>query len=234
MRSQRGKHYQDDQWFNQTWHPIFKEAVDDFNYLLSRGYATNAALELVGNRYHLNQRQRIAIRRISASAQEIENRKRRQCHTTELVHQEIDIDGFNLLILLESIMSGGYVFRCRDGLYRDIASVHGAYKRVIKTEEAIKLIGDTFNELQVSAVRWLLDAPIANSGKLKTFLQEVSEVKRYSWEVEVVKNPDHELVKSPRIVISSDGWILDQVNKWYNLGAYLIEHKIKEANVITV
>lgn len=232
MSSYRSKFPEDDQWFSGAWLPVFREAVDDQSYLLSRGYATNAALELVGNRYHLNQRQRMAVRRMSASTQEVANRRRRECHKTDLAHQAIDIDGFNLLILLESALSGGYVLYCRDGVYRDIASVHGAYKRVIKTEEAVRLLGDVVHELQITGTRWFLDAPVSNSGKLKTFLQEICKANGYSWEVEVVSNPDQELVKSTNIVISSDGWILDKAEKWYNLGAYLIEHKIKGANVI--
>lgn len=232
MSSQRGKHKEDDQWFGVAWLPVLREAVSDHSYLLSRGYPVQIALTLVGNRYYLNQRQQMAVRRMSASTQEITNRKHSECHISALAQQAVNIDGFNLLILLESVLSGAYVFRCRDGTYRDIASVHGAYKRVIETEEVIKLIGDTLKQLQVSDIRWILDAPISNSGKLKLFLQKLSEANGYSWKVEVDNNPNQALMKSTGIVITSDGWILDRVNKWCNLGAYLIEHKIQGANIV--
>ena len=39
MKRNRGKQSNDDNSFSSKWHPIFKKAVDDLCYLLSRGYA---------------------------------------------------------------------------------------------------------------------------------------------------------------------------------------------------
>ena len=38
------------------WITIFKEAVDDLCFLLTRGYGENSALSIVGNRYKLNKK----------------------------------------------------------------------------------------------------------------------------------------------------------------------------------
>jgi hypothetical protein len=56
----------------------------------------------------------------------------------------------------------------------------------------------------------------------------------FNWDTELVYNPDRELAKSPHVVVSSDGWILEQVAAWYNLGAYIIENHIKDGNIIEV
>lgn len=228
----RGKQSSDDKWFATKWHPVFKEAVDDLCFLLSRGYAENSALEIVGNRYKLNKRQRNAISRMSCSAQEIVKRKASECEVGELKDQMIEIDGFNLLIFLESALSRAFIFKGRDGLYRDISSVHGSYKRVIKTEEAILLVGKVLQTLQVKAVKWYLDQPVSNSGRLKTKLMELSRNHAFNWEVELVFDPDKVLIQSPNIIISSDGWILSQAQKWFNLSSYLIAQHLQEANVI--
>ena len=145
----RGKQSNDDKWFASKWHPIFAEAVNDFCYFLSRGYAENSVLQIVGNRYKLNKRQRNAILRISSSDQEINTRNQSICQIADIKNKIIDIDGFNLLILLESALSGAYIFKGRDGTYRDISSVHGSYKRVRKTENAILLVGNTLKEMKV-------------------------------------------------------------------------------------
>ncbi len=234
MSSHRGRKPHDDQLFGPHWLPILKEAVDDLGYLLTRGYSASAALAIVGNRYQLNQRQRMAVGRMSASDQEISQRKQKECKPIALQDQAVAIDGFNLLILLESVMSGAYIFKGRDGTYRDIASVHGSYKRVIQTEEAIPLAGDTLKALKVSAVRWVLDSPVSYSGQLKEFLYKLSEENGYHWEVTLIHNPDIVLAESQQIVISSDGWILDRVARWFNLGAYLIENKLPQAQTISV
>ena len=72
--------------------------------------------------------------------------------------------------MLESVLSGAYVFKGRDSIYRDISSVHSTYKRVEKTEEAICLVGTVLKEMNVKKVKWYLDEPISNSGRLKTRL----------------------------------------------------------------
>ena len=122
----RGKKSSDDKIFAPRWWPVFKEAVDDYCYLLSRGYTDHSITQIVGNRYRLNARQRIAIQRISASDQQVAARKASQQAFTTLKDQPIFIDGFNLLILLESALSGGFIFQGRDGTYRDLSSVHGS------------------------------------------------------------------------------------------------------------
>ncbi len=230
----RGKQSNDDKLFAAKWHPIFVEAVNDFCYLRSRGYANNSVLQIVGNRYKLNKRQRNAILRISSSNQEVDSRHRSMCKIAELKNKSIEIDGFNLLILLESALSGAYIFKGRDGTYRDISSVHGSYKRVQKTENAILLIGNTLREMEVQSVKWYLDQPVSNSGRLKTQLLEISNKNQFNWEVELVFDPDKVLAKSEKIIVSSDGWVLDQAKQWFNLGAILIEKYIKESNVIIV
>lgn len=230
----RGKHPNDDKLFSTKWHSIFKAAVDDLCYLLSRGYAASSALQVVGNRYKFNKRQRNALLRISCSEAEKAGRNGTACAATELENSIVEIDGFNLLILLESALSGAYLFKGRDGLYRDISSVHGSYKRVLKTEEAIRLTGKVLANYKVKLVKWYLDRPVSNSGKLKQRLLELSVMDELNWEVELVFNPDKVLAKSNNIVVSSDGWILDHAQKWFNLGAILIEQHIDDASVLEV
>lgn len=230
----RGKQSSDDKWFAPKWHPILKKTVDDLCYLLSRGYAEKSGLQVVGNHYKLNKRQRNAIRRISCSDQEILARQHSNHQPNELENKTIDIDGFNTLILLESALSGAYIFKGRDGNYRDISGVHGSYKRVKKTENAILLVRKTLSELKVKSIKWYLDQPVSNSGRLKMQLLDIGRRNNSNWDVEVVYDPDKILAESKSIVITSDGWILDRAQKWFNLGAYLMEKYIKEANVIVV
>ncbi len=230
----RGKESDDDKFFSQRWLSVLKEAVDDLCFLLTRGYAENSALQVVGNRYRLNKRQRNAVLRISCSNQSIEIRHSSCYLEDELEGKIVDIDGFNLIILLESALSGAYVFKGRDGLYRDISSVYGSYKRVVKTEEAILIVGRFLKDLKVKSVSWYLDQPVSNSGRLKTRLMEISNENDFRWYVNLVFDPDKVLSKSKNIVVSSDGWVLEQVEKWFNLGAYLIEGVIRSANVIDV
>jgi len=228
----RGKQSNDDRDFSEKWHPVIKEAVDDLCFLLSRGYGDTSSLQIVGNRYRLNKRQQAALLRISVGNNEVKVRIANELSKTKLENQDVEIDGFNLLILLESALSGAYIFKCRDGLYRDISSVHGSYKRVMNTENAILMIGDHLKAYKPKSVKWYLDQPVSNSGRLKTKLMELSRAHHYNWEVELVYDPDKVLAKSENVVVSSDGWILDHTKHWYNLGAEIIEGLEDKSNLL--
>lgn len=220
----RGKEGSDDRLFGniKTQHKI-KDAVVDMNYLLTRGFAEKSSLQLVGNRYRLNVRQQKAVQGMSASNSDLIRRKKQELFKDALYHNTIIIDGFNLLILLESWLSGAYIFKGLDGCYRDLSGVHGSYKRVQKTEDAFNIIATTLASLNVAKVTWVLDQPVSNSGRLKTFIREFAEKHQLNWNAILEYNPDVYLASSKDIVVSSDAWILNEATCWFNLGAYIIE-----------
>ncbi|NME71064.1 DUF434 domain-containing protein [Flammeovirga aprica] len=230
----RGKQSNDDKLFSSKYCAVIKEAADDLSFLLTRGYGPSISLEIVGNKYRLNKRQQLALSKISHSQEAIELRNSKELSKENLSDKCIEIDGFNILIIMESYLSGAFIFKGRDGLYRDISSVHGTYKRVSKTEEALLRIGNTLKEMKVRSVKWYLDQPISNSGSLKTKLLELSEFHGFNWEVELVFNPDKTLAKSNEVVISSDSWILNSAKQWFNLGGYLIDDNNENFNVLSI
>ena len=188
-----------------------------------------ASLQLVGNKHRLNVIQQQAVRGMSASQQQIERRKSHDIAFDNLDNETIIIDGFNLLIILESVLSGAYVFKGLDEAYRDLSGVHGTYKRVQQTENVLLIVG---NLLKKHKVIWVFDKPVSNSGKLKTMFRETAEQHDFNWEIILDNNPDKVLAKSDHIVVSADAWILDRAERWLNLGAYIIEQHISEATII--
>jgi len=230
----RGKEGSDDRLFGDSkMQEKLKKATQDMYYLLTRGFAEKSSVQLVGNRYRLNVRQQKALMGMSAGKQYLELRKAKELNTKELKNKTVLIDGFNLLITLESALSGAYLFKGMDGNYRDVSSVHGTYKRVQKTNDALQLIGKTLMKLGVSKVHWYFDQPVSNSGKIKTQLRELAEQENYPWEISLDHNPDKMLAASQEIVISSDAWILNECQQWFNLCGYIIENYIKEANIVS-
>ncbi|GAA4275285.1 DUF434 domain-containing protein [Aquimarina mytili] len=229
----RGKEASDDRLFGDPqMKQNMKEAAKDMCYLLSRGFAEKSSVQLVGNRYRLNARQQKALQGMSASEQQITSRKKRTVLPKQLKGRHVAIDGFNLLIILESALSGAYIFKGLDGYYRDISGVHGTYKRVQKTEEVLVMVGNVLNTLEVASVHWYFDTPVSNSGRLKTILREIAEQHHFLWTIDLVNNPDKALAESNDIVISSDAWVLDRAQKNVNLVAHLLDGHIKDANVI--
>lgn len=228
----RGQHANDVKLFHERWIPVLNEAVRDLSWLWSRGYSEKSALELVGNRYRLNNRQRHALRRAACSDQSVAHRKENRIAPPDLRGKQVAIDGYNLLITIEAALAGGIVLHCRDDCYRDIASVHGTYRRVEETMPALSMIGVSLQKLEVADVHWLLDKPVSNSGRLKGFMVELSQQYEFNWYVELVNNPDRTLSQmEDTVVVSSDGWVLDHTEQWYHLHQHIV-NAIPTANVI--
>ena len=222
----RGQHPNDHKIFAPKWQPILQEAVNDLSFLLSKGYGEKSATQLVGNRYRLNVRQQKALGRMSVPKSAAQQRQARACTIADLQNQAVAIDGFNLLILLEGALSGAYIFKGIDGVYRDVSGVHGSFKQVQKTEEAIDLIGQTLANFEVKKAYWFLDKPVSNSGRLKSRLLEKASNQGYDWEVELSFNPDKAVAEHGTIAISGDGWVLDHAARWVNLMAILLEKEL--------
>ncbi|MEO1451797.1 MAG: DUF434 domain-containing protein, partial [Bacteroidota bacterium] len=202
------------------------------SWLLSRGYSEKSGLKLVGDRYRLNMRQRKALLRASCPDEARTGRAAKCVNRQALQDEALAIDGYNLLITIESALGGGMIFHCRDGCYRDIASVHGTYRKVEETLPALTMIGVTLQKLAVSAVTWYLDRPVSNSGRLKGIMYELSNQYDFGWQIELVNNPDRTLAETKdSIVVSSDGWVLDHSDKWYNLHRSIVD-TIPTASVV--
>ncbi|PWV54505.1 DUF434 domain-containing protein [Chitinophaga sp. S165] len=201
-----------------------KLALDDMYYLLSRDYPQKASLALVGNRYDLIRRQQLALQGMSCSQQQLENRRNKELHNGDLKNKVVYIDGFNLLILLETAYAGGFVFKGLDGCYRDISSVHGTYKMISETGDVLIRIGNVLQQLEVQKVIWIFDAPVSNSGKLKGFCYELAEKHHFPWDIYLENDPDKYLIAGDKLVCSSDAWILDECSTWFNLGAWMLNN----------
>jgi hypothetical protein len=207
-------------------------ATADFSLLLTKGYAEKSALKLVGDKYSLTERQRLAVMRSACSDQQLASRNRRCVALKNLAGQPIVIDGYNVLITVEAAMSGGCVFKGRDGCFRDLASIHGTYRKVTETIPALQLVGEFLKEIGTARVLWLLDSPVSNSGRLKTLIGKLARDNHWNWEIKLLLSPDAELKKTDLIVASSDSVVLDDCKRWANLATEIINRKLATVRVI--
>lgn len=229
----RGKNTGDDTLFcSEKQIGKLKLAVEDMRYLLTREYPEKAASELVGNRYRLKTRQIQALRGASASDSQLYNRRLKHMETLDLKGETVYLDGFNVLILLESLLSGAYIFEGLDGCIRDLSGVHGTYKRVNQTLRAVELVAAFYQKNQIQKLVWIFDKPVSNSGRIKQIILEFAEQQQLNWEGDLQYNPDKFLAESSELIISSDAWILDHCKEWFNLIGYLIREEKLPVNLI--
>jgi len=231
-RSHRGPHPADDKLFAAGEISNLLGAIADFSLLLTKGYAEKSALKLVGDRFSLTERQRIAVMRSACSDEQLASRKHRRVELESLTDKSIAVDGYNVLITIEAAISGGVILKGRDGCFRDLASVHGTYRKVTETIPAVELIGQFLREAGAGKTLWLLDSPVSNSGRLKTLIGELARKNKWDWEVELILSPDSELKKTDLIVATSDSIVLDGCRCWVNLATEIIKSKLTSAKVI--
>jgi hypothetical protein len=231
-RTHRGPHPYDERLFAPEMVPRLREATGDLSWLLSRGYTTVSALKLVGDRYELEQRQRVAVSRCACSDAARARRQERQISLAGLRDQTLLIDGYNLLTTIEAALAGGFVLAARDGSFRDMASMHGTWRRVAETIPAAELIGAALAEIGVAGCQWYLDRPVSNSGRLKRILLDLAASNGWQWEVELVDDPDRILAAATLPVATADSAILDRCSAWVNLAAEAIRDRIPQARII--
>jgi hypothetical protein len=232
-RSHRGPHPQDVELFAPAALPRLRAAAGDLSWLLSRGYALPGALQVVGNRYDLETRQRQAVTRCACSDEAFAHRRSTEVLTDALPGSTLLIDGYNVLTTVEAALGGAVVLHARDNCLRDIAGVHGTYRRVEETLPALERAGAYLRARQVARCVWYLDAPVSNSGRLKQVIESVAREAGWGWSVEVVANPDAELSAAREAVVATaDGMILDRCRQWFSLARAVVGETVPGARVI--
>lgn len=230
-RRHRGPHPLDAKLFTPDQIAALRGAVSDFSWLLERGYAAKSALQLVGNRFGLHERQRLAVLRSSCGETARLDRLARELGTANWCERVMQLDGYNVLMTVEAALSGGVMLRGRDGCLRDMAALHGNFRRVEETAVAANLIGEWMHKHNVARAIWWLDSPVSNSGRLKSLLLEIASMRGWNWEVHLAFDADAALKKldDDSIVVSADSVVLDNVGAWANLAGALVEAQIDRA-----
>jgi hypothetical protein len=232
MRAHRGADPRDSEVFGPPYLPALRGAVVDLSWLLGRDYAPVSALKLVGDRWCLTARQRQAVRRAACSDDARERRLTHRLAPAQLAGNELVIDGFNVLTTIEAALGGAIVIVCRDTTCRDIAAIHGGYRKVAETEPALDRLIGVLTKLSVRKCRWLFDRPVSNSGRIRNLVLEKAVERSLDWSVDLVDNPDPILSSAAEIIATADSAILDRGPTWINLARLAIETTCPRAMVV--
>lgn len=226
-RTHRGPHPRDVGHFAAEALPDLRTAVGHLSWLLTRGYVNPSALKLVGDRFGLTDRQRTAVRRCACADAALADRTARRVMPDELRGTRLRVDGFNLVTTVEAALGGGVLLVGRDGATRDMASMHGNYRRVAETGPALHAIRDALDAAAPTAVDWLLDRPVSNSGRLAAMIREAADGR--PWTAACVPDPDlllrpdtplpgdDDADAGPFVAVTADAGVLDRCGRWCDL-----------------
>ncbi len=233
-RVHRGPHPEDGAAFGPAMWPALRRAVGELSWLLTRGYAEKSALKLVGDRYNLTERQRTAVRRCACPDDALAGRREREVAPAEIAGRPVLLDGYNVLTTVEAALAGGVILEGRDRCLRDLASMHGTFRKVRETAPAIELLGGVLQTMAVSRCTWYLDRPVSNSGRLRETILQRAQAHHWPWTVELCDDPDALLAASADVVVTADSVILDRCARWLNLARLTVQTQVLGARLVSL
>jgi len=209
-----------------------KEARRDLRYLLDRGYNKQSALKLVGDRYQLSRVERSILFRSVYSEREVELIRSRRADLSELEGEELWIDGFNVLNTVEAILRGDYIILCDDGVVRDFSEMHSKYRITELTEEAVASIAHLLESARVGLAVVLFEEQVSRSGELAALTRRLMSEIGVKCSARTARAVDSELVRSGKIVATSDSAILLRCRRFIDLPSHL--GILKRAKVLSL
>jgi hypothetical protein len=187
---------------------ILFDAYRDLKYLLNRGYRKSIALNFVANHYKLRLKERHLLARCVFSDEDIETRMKKIKPMCFIEGKTLAVDGFNVLITLESVLEGKAVL-CEDNIVRDL-KYQGGYKQRKNTAKTLELLISFISKFSPKEVVFFYDAPISGSGKIAKLTEEILRKFNLLGEAKTVKGVDKEL-KRFEVVATSDIGVIDKV-----------------------
>lgn len=211
-----------------------QNASNDLRFLLNRGYRKLMAINFVGNHYLLDKNERNFLHRTVFSQKKSLIRKGKVVPLCKIKENTLLIDGYNILITIESIcLDEDSIIISDDGIMRDVNAVFGKYKFKEITENALNSIISLIRVYQPKDVRVFYDKPVSYSGKLAKLTEGIMENLGISGKAETAVNVDFQLIKLSHqtggVVATSDGIIMDKVDRILDIPCYI--YKIKKKNL---
>jgi len=207
-------------------------AAADFLYLMDRGYPRTASLQLVGNRHNLNAVQREVLHRGVFAREEAKKRRKRLIRVEQLISRRLLVDGHNVIITIESGLTGLLLIAANDGVIRDVAGVSHRYKISCKTHKAIEGFLRILQNHPPDEIFFYLDAPIRQSGELAALLRSSLKSHNLAGGAQAIKVPEEHLIGTDDVVASSDSAVLDRVKHGFDLAAAAIKSLPQKLNTI--
>ncbi len=206
-----------------------RNAVHDLRYLLDRGYPRDSAVTFVANHYRLALGQRHMLARCTFSRREAAEHCRKAVRASAVRGKHLGVDGYNVLITVESILTHKQVVRCDDGYIRDLRAIFGKYKPSKATDRALAEFLGVLKRARPREVAVLFDKQVSRSGELAGVVRRGLKKFSLQGDSRAVGGVDFKL-RAFDVVASSDRAVIERANAVWDIPAELV--KRKKTNVL--
>ena len=199
-------------------------AVQNLRYLLNQGYPRESAVNFVANHYRFLLNQRHLLARCVFSKLEIAKHRRKAIRASAVRGKRLGVDGYNVLITLESIFTRKQVVRCDDGYIRDLRAIFGKYRVSPATTRALAELLRIITRAKPSHVELLFDKQVSRSGELSGMVRRRLEQAGLKGDAQAIGGVDLKL-RSFDVVASSDRAVIRRAKAIWDIPAELLKRK---------
>jgi len=198
-------------------------AVTDIRYLLDRGYPGKGVITFVCNHYRLDIKWRYVFTRVVFGKDTIKSRREKTVNCEDLKGEVVLVDGYNVLIGVESALKGEPVYLCDDGFLRDTRGVFRNYRCSGQTTKAMDEILGVLRGFTPFRVEFLFDSQISKSKEMARWVEKKLKDVGLEGSAGTSRHVDHDLKQSNGIIATADGSIIDEVAKAVNIQACVLK-----------
>ncbi|MGC9515148.1 DUF434 domain-containing protein [Methanocrinis sp.] len=207
-------------------------AAEEVRYLLDRGYPSGPAVRFVSDHHRLPMQWRFVLTRVVVPSDLAASRKGKRISLNEMGGRTVAVDGYNVLITVESLLVGAPVYLCDDGFLRDVRGIFRRYRTSDYTTLALSEILSILKESGVRRAELLFDQQISRSGELAAKVRGMMADSRVFGCAKTAKDVDRRLKLAECPVATGDGAIVDQACQVVDLPAEVAKRRRIEAIVL--
>jgi hypothetical protein len=197
-------------------------AIDDYRYLLSRGYGRERAIEIVGERYLLGQKNRLILYRAVYDDETANSHRQKMVSLEEVLEERLSVDGYNVLITVESMLRKKPLILCDDGFIRDISGIYGKHRLSSYSEHALTLIMELLTGVRPSEVRFYYDQQVSRSGELASLTRKLLNRFAVDGNAETARQADNAALRFKAVLATSDTVLIERGERLFDLAAEVV------------
>ncbi len=201
----------------------------DIRSILRWDYPKFSTIRFVADHFQLSVEERHILTRVIMPPGRIVPRINKKMACTGMKDRKLLLDGYNVLLSVDSLLKKEPMWFCDDGYIRDTRYYFSKAKQAEDIEEALDAVLKFLSEAGPNSVIFLFDAQISRSGELAGFIRYKLKEYGISGEAKTSKIADFELKteggnpEKNLIVATSDGIIIDSVLQVLDIPACLME-----------
>jgi len=156
---------------------------------------------------------------------EVKEHEKKRMKITWVRGKTLGVDGYNVLITAESILSDKEVVMCDDGFIRDLRGIFGKYRISGLTDRALREILNLIRRSGAKKVHILFDKQVSRSGELASVTRNLMRKMGIPGDAAAVGGVDF-LLRKYQVAATSDSVVIKRAKAVWDIPAELKPQKV--------